>query len=122
MVFSGGESLDLKKKNYQQIARGFKKRERKKKEVALDNFVACLFRLTRSTMACEEEPGKPTSMVSQKKSRKQKRGWKITATLDVLLSVVVFFFSFSTCALSLSPNTFSSKYTIHKIYIYILDT
>lgn len=69
-------------------------------------------------MACEEEPGKPTSMVSQKKSRKQKRGWKITATLDVLLSVVVFF-SFSTCALSLSPNTFSSKYTIHKKYIYI---
>lgn len=35
-------------------------------EVALDNFVACLFLLTRSTVAWMREPGKPTSLVSKR--------------------------------------------------------
>lgn len=69
-------------------------------------------------MACEEEPGKPTSMVSQKKSRKQKRGWKITATLDVLLSVVVFFFFPLVLCLSLPILFLVNILYIKYIYIY----
>lgn len=61
MVFSGGEILNLRKKNYRQTARGIKKMK-----VSLDNFVACLFLLTRSTMAWMRELGKPTSLVSKR--------------------------------------------------------